>query len=375
MSIRNRKSRKKTVLYIISAIILFIAAAICIILPPGSGRLPLFYDENKDVIPGSISERAYVEVDGTELAVLITGKDETKPVLLFLSGGPGIPEYLLEYNFPTGLAEEFVVCYLEYRGTSLSYYRDMDSKAMTTERYLTDVAAVTEYLKERFAQEKIFLMGHSFGTFIGIQAAYEFPELYHAYIAMSQLTDQKESEKIAYEYMIEQYRIKGNAKMVAEFEKFPILSSDDIYQKYFVSGLRDKAMHDLGIGTTRNMKSVITGIFLPSLKCPAYSPSERIRIWSGKSFISSAPVGIERTQFNAFNEIPALSIPIYFLGGRYDYTCSYELQKDYFMSLNAPLKGFYTFENSAHSPLFEEPEKAIEILVSDVLGGSSTLLD
>lgn len=251
----------------------------------------------------------------------------------------------------------------------------MTAQSMTTEQYVADVVAVTEYLKERFNQEKIYLMGHSFGTFIGIQVADQFPELYHAFISMSQLTNQIVSEKLAYEYMLEQYRTSGNKKMMAEFEKHLILTSDEAYRAYFEAPLRDNAMHDLGIGTTRSMKSVITGIFLPSLKCPAYTPLERINIWHSKGFISSAPVAISRTQFNAFDKIQALSIPVYFFGGKYDYTCSYSLQKEYYESLNAPLKGFYTFEKSAHSPLFEEPEKAVEILKKDVLQGRKTLSD
>ncbi len=294
--------------------------------------------------------------------MLITAKDQTKPILLFLGGGPGIPEYLLEYQYPTGLADAFVVCYLEYRGTSISYHAGMTAESMTTDRYLSDVFAVTEYLKERFNRNKIYLMGHSFGTYIGIHAAYQHPELYEAYIAMSQLTNQMESERMAYQYMLEQYRLTGNLKMIKKFETYPICDSDEVYLNYFASLLRDNAMHDLGIGTTRSMDSVITGVFLPSLRCKVYTPIERINIWCSKKFISDSPTAIDRTLFNTFDEIESLDIPIYFFGGKYDYTCCYSLQKEYYEYIKAPVKGFYTFNNSAHSPLFEEPEKAIEIL-------------
>jgi len=375
MNSKEKRGRKKMVWIILLIVIVCVVIAICVILPPSMGKMPLIYDDKGNVISGSISEKTFLDVDGTKIGMLITGTDETKPVLLFLGGGPGIPEYLLEYKYPTGLAKEFVVCYLEYRGTSISYYSNMTAESMTTDRYLSDVVAVTEYLKQRFNQDKIFLMGHSFGTFIGIQAAYQHPELYHAYIAMSQLTNQNESEKIAYQYMLEQYRLADNTKMVSEFEKYAILSSDEAYQKYFVSSLRDNAMHYLGIGTTRSIKSVITGIFLPSLRCKVYTPMERINIWRSKRFISTAPVALERTMFNSFDEVSSLSIPIYFFGGKYDYTCSYALQKKYYEVLKAPLKGFYTFDNSAHSPLFEEPEKVIEILKKDALEKSNTLSD
>ena len=74
-------------------------------------------------------------------------------------------------------------------------------------------------------------------------------------------------------------------------------------------------------------------------------------------------------------QITELEIPVYFFHGKYDYTCSYPLAKDYFEKLKAPLKGFYTFEQSAHSPIFEEPEKTIKILQEDVLAGTNNLAD
>ena len=356
-------------------IIIFITILIWNFLPPSPGKMPLFYNNNGSIIPDSLSEKIYININGAEIGLLITGRDKTNPVLLFLGGGPGIPEYLLEYLYPSKLADEFVVCYLEYRGTSISYNSNMDADSLTTECYLSDVAAVTEYLKSRFAKEKIYLMGHSFGTFIGIQAAFEHPESYHAYIAVSQIADQAESERLAYQYMLDQYQQMNNLKMVKEFEKYPIATSDSAYEDYCLSSLRDKAMHDLGVGTTHNMKSVITGIFLPSLRCKVYTPLQRINIWRGKKLTAASPVGFERMQFNAYVEVPCLEVPIYFFGGIHDYTCCYSLQKKYFSRIKAPLKGFYTFNYSAHSPLGEESDRAIEILVHDVLQGTNLLSD
>lgn len=163
--------------------------------------------------------------------------------------------------------------------------------------------------------------------------------------------------------------------MEKKFEKYPVFKSDKALKEYFYSFLRDKAMHELGIGTARDMHSIVTGIILPSLGCKVYTPMERLKIWAVRPFISASPVAAAWKTFNAFDEIKSIQIPIYFLGGVYDYTCCYSLQKEYYKFLKAPLKGFYSFEHSAHSPLFEEPEKAINILVKDVLGKSNALSD
>lgn len=355
---------------IIIALIVCIVIAVCIILPPGFGITKSFRDESGHVLEDSASEKIIVNIDDTALGMFIMGKDKSKPILLFLGGGPGIPEYLLETQYPSGLENEFVVCYLEYRGTSLSYQPDVSPETITTERYIRDAVGVTNYLRERFGQDKIYLMGHSFGTYIGILTASRHPELYHAYIAMSQITDQEKSEKSAYSYMLEQYQKSENTKMVNALESYPILSSDNAYEDYFNSSLRDNAMHELGVGTLHNMNSVITGIFFPSLRCTVYTPSERINIWRGKAFSKMSPAVTDVTRFNAFLEVPALEIPIYFLAGIYDYTCSYSLQREYYDHIQAPIKAFYTFHRSAHSPLFEEPEIAGLILREDVLTGN-----
>jgi pimeloyl-ACP methyl ester carboxylesterase len=85
---------------------------------------------------------------------------------------------------------------------------------------------------------------------------------------------------------------------------------------------------------------------------------------------------VEPDDYNGLTaKVPKLDIPVYFFHGIYDYTCNYALAKDYFMKLSAPSKGFYTFDHSAHSPLFEEPEKIQHILQKDVLAGMSSIAD
>lgn len=365
-----RKRGKEKMWSIIIALIVFIGIAVCIILPPSLGNTKPFQDESGYVLQDSISEKMIVDINNTSLGMFIMGKDTSKPILLFLGGGPGIPEYFLETQYPSGLENEFVVCYLEYRGTSLSYHPDILSEMITTEQYIQDAVEVTNYLRERFGQDKIYLMGHSFGTYIGVLTASRHPELYQAYIGMSQITNQEKSEELAYSYMLEQYQLTKDTKMVSEFESYPIFTDESAYTNYFNSSLRDTAMHELGVGTMHNINSVITGIFFPSLRCTVYTPFERINIWRGKTFVKTSPVVANVTRFNAFLEMPALDIPIYFFAGIYDYTCCYSLQKEYFDQIQAPLKAFYTFSHSAHSPLFEEPDKAGMILREDVLTDS-----
>ncbi len=217
-------------------------------------------------------------------------------------------------------------------------------------------------------------MGHSWGTLIGLYAAKKRPELYYAYIAVAQIVNQLESEKIAYKYMLEQYRKVNNKNMIKKMEENNILSLDIIPMEYVE--FRDKPMHELGIGTMHNMKSVITGIFVPIMKNNAYTFSERINIWRAKSiYLNKTNLWEKMSQTIVSEKITSIDLPIYFFHGIHDYTVNYSFAKEYYQLLESPLKGFYTFQYSAHSPIFEEPEKAVKILLEDVLMGENVNSD
>ena len=149
---------------------------------------------------------------------------------------------------------------------------------MTLEQFIVDTLEVTNYLRKRFGKEKIYLMGHSGGTFIGIQTAARAPELYYAYIGVAQMSNQLESEKLAYDYMLQQFKADGNSRMVQRLEAAPVTMTSGTPKAYLA--VRDGAMHSLGIGSTRDMTSVIEGIFLASLQFREYTLREKIKVVS-----------------------------------------------------------------------------------------------
>jgi pimeloyl-ACP methyl ester carboxylesterase len=336
---------------------------------PGKPK-PLI-DQNGSPLAGSISEKVFITVHGMTQGMFIMGKDVSNPVLLYLHGG--MPDYFLAEKYPTGLENYFTVVWWEQRGSGISYNPDMSRATLTAEQMIADTLEVTNYLRQRFNKEKIYLMGHSGGTFIGIQAAARAPELYYAYIGVAQMSNQLQSEKIAYDYMLQQFKENGNTKMVQKLEAAPVTVTSGTPQSYLL--LRDVAMHSLGIGTTHDMDSIVTGIFLPSLQCRDYTLMEKVHLWRGKSQSGIASLWDEMISTDLSETLPEVDVPVYFLEGVYDYTVNFTLAKGYFEKLHAPLKGFYTFEQSAHSPIFEEPEKVQRILQEDVLTGKNDLAD
>ncbi len=332
-----------------------------------------FLDANGHRLPWSISRKLSVPINGVKQGMVIRGKDASNPILLWVHGGPGMPDYVLTQKYPPGLEDLFTVVWWDQRGAALSYHSDIPPDTMTIKQFIDDTLAVTDYLRRRFHQDRIYILGHSWGSFIALQAAARSPERYKAYLGMGQTVYQLESEKVAYDYMLAAYRERGDTGMVRDLEAAPVTMTGGTPEAYLK--VRDAAMHKLGVGTTHDMKSVISGIFLPSWRFRGYTLQERANLWRGRAFSRSFGLWDQLIRVDLRETVPALHIPVYFLEGKFDHTCVTSLARDYFQRIQAPVKGFYEFDSSSHTPLLEEPQQAHRILEHDVLAGATTLAD
>ena len=357
------------IIFSISAVCAIAIAALLLLFYPS--KLEPFSDKNGHILPNSISEKAFVNINDVKQGMIIKSKNSTNPVLLYLHGG--MPDYFLTKHYPTGIEDYFTMVWWKQRGSGLSFNPRIPADSLNVEQMISDTLEVTNYLRRRFGKEKIYLMCHSCGSFIGIQAARRSPDLYHAYIGVAQMSNQLKSETLAYEYMLEQFKKQSNKRMMRKLEAAPFNMSEGTPDAYL--GLRDKAMHSLGVGTIHDMKSVVTGLFFQSLRCQDYSFREKINLWRAKASAGVSSLWDEMLATDLSKQLTNFEIPIYFFEGIYDYTCSYVVAKDYFEKLHAPLKGFYTFDKSAHSPIFEEPQKVQKIMLTDVLKATNSLAD
>lgn len=315
-------------------------------------------DREGKIIEGSFSEKVFADINGSRQGMFIRSSGITNPVLLYVHGG--MPDYFLDRKYSSQLEKLFTVVWWEQRGSGLSYDPSDSVENVTTEQLIEDITTLAKILKQRFGKDRIYLMGHSGGTFAAIKAAGRHPELYYAYFGVAQISDQHESEKLARDYMLAKYREQGRRKMEHRLAKVTV--SDTIPSGYY--SIRDKAMHELGIGTMHGMKSVLTGIFLPSLLCRDYTPGEKLKMWQAKIRSGVSIIWKDILNTDLKESVTQFKIPVYFIEGRFDYTCSSSLAKEYFDMIVAPEKKFILFENSAHSPMFEEPEKMIDFLKS-----------
>lgn len=371
-----QKKVLKMLLILVSIMISLLVMLFIYLLIQSPGKPNPFIDKSGNLLENSLSEKIFVNIGGVKQGMFIMSKNINNPVLLYVHGGPAFPNYFLIDKYKPGLEDYFTVCYWEQRGGGLSFTPEVSLESMNYNQFTTDAIEVTNYLRKRFKKEKIYILAHSGGTPIALKAVHKAPELYHAYIAMAQNTNQKESEKIAYKYMLDTYLKKGDKKAVKDLKKYDILNSDNDIAPYYKSLIRDKSMHELGIGTMHQMNSIFWDIFVPVWTCKAYTFKEKINIWRSKfSFLPKTYLINELISTDFTSEINKIEIPVYFISGKYDLTVNIDLSKAYLKQLQAPQKGFYTFSKSAHSPLFEESDKFKEILENDILKGCTNLSD
>lgn len=318
-----------------------------------------------------LREKIFVEINGSQQGMFLQSENEGNPVLLFLHGGPGSPEVAFNEKYPSGLEKLFTVCWWEQRGSGISYRSSITPQEMTIEQMIADAVTVTKYLCKRFGKEKVYVMGHSWGSLLGVLTVQKHPALFHAYIGVGQVAQQDRSERLAYRYMLEEFRKANDQKMVRKLEKYFLDQGGPVSNAYL--GVRSEGMMKLHIGVMRKMSSMMECVSIV-LGYNGYSLLEKFKFAKGSSF-SLKYLWDRVLEMDLIQQVPELQVPVYILQGKYDYQVSYVVAGDFLKALNAPVKGFYTFENSAHSPCFEEPEKMREILSTDVRTGQTSLAD
>jgi pimeloyl-ACP methyl ester carboxylesterase len=325
------------------------------------GKLEQLKDKDGNTIVNSLAEKHFIEIGGIQQGFFLRSENPKNPVILFLHGGPGSPELALLYRYEVQerLEKYFTVCWWDQRGAGMSFSNSIDPATMTLEQMIEDTRQITEYLKSRFNQEKIFLMGHSWGSFLGIKTIEKYPENYFAFFGIGQVTNQVESEKLAYDYML-QHAIEINDKpSIRNLEKFNKNASDFPTMEY-IGTVRSPLMNKYGIGLMRENFSM-AGLIKDVLFFKGYTLSEKIKFIQGMTFSLEHLWDYVVTK-NLFELSISFQVPVYIIHGKYDYQVSYTLAYEYYKIIEAPDKSFFTFEKSAHSPNAEEPEKFVQIV-------------
>ncbi len=328
---------------------------------------PYLSISTKITTPNGISSLEEITLGGIKQWIFIRGKDKNNPVLIFLHGGPGEPALGMQSsrNLDTELIKHFTVVHWDQLGAGKSYNGAIPINAMTFNRWIEDCNDLIDSLRSRFNTPKVFLVGHSGGTIVGMKIAHKFPEKIHAYVGVSQIVNYYEQQKISYNFIVEEAKKSGNTEIQNEIHAigpppYHIHTKELEKAEYIVKYggfIRNDVMKEIGF------------ILLSYLTSPEYLLLEGIKTISGKGLNFTRNSRYEEIKkINFTEEVKSLKTPVYFFQGKHDMITPTVQIEEFFNNLNAEKgKRLIIFENSAHLPILEENEKYNDLLIRLVL--------
>jgi proline iminopeptidase len=307
-----------------------------------------------------IDELFAKKIGGLDQWISIRANDDSKPVLLMLHGGPGTPSMSLFRKYNRPLRDHFVMVTWDQRGTGRSFSKDIPVESMTMEQLIRDAHEVTEYAKDRFTTDRVFILGHSWGATLAMQVIDRKPDDYLAYFGVSQFVNADRNEAESYEFALRKAIEHEDKRSLRVLEKIgrPI-------EGFYAGGLKDTRAQKAIVGKYKGdvvASNAMLRLAMDMARSQEYGFWRFGKALQGITF-SLETLGQSLRGIDYFTQIPEVHIPVYFFSGRYDYLTPQSILKEYFEVLAAPKKELHVFENSAHSPLFEEAESFNRLII------------
>jgi pimeloyl-ACP methyl ester carboxylesterase len=318
----------------------------------------------------SIAVIERIPLGGSTQFVLIRGHDICNPLLLFLHGGPGAAETAMFRKYNGELEKHFTVVYWDQRGAGKSYSRKLDLNTVTLQQYLIDTHQLVSHLKARFRQEKIFLVGHSWGTKLGMYAIQEHPEDFHAFVGVGQEVASFEGEAMSYEYTLKKATETNDLKALADLEEMGAPQNanyNTMYKNGFWGLVKQKHLL-LKSGGERYAKTNYVDWISDIWFSKEYTFLDLFKWSKGSASVAGQMLKDPAFEsFNFFEEIPTVKIPVIFISGNHDFNTPWPLVEEYYNVLKAPSKEFILIDKAGHSPCFEQPDFFNQILQEKLL--------
>lgn len=298
-----------------------------------------------------------VLINGIDQWISIRAMDLNNPILLFLHGGPGGSEISSAYIHygKSKLENKFILVNWDQRGSGKSFSKNINSDSMNIRQLVDDGIEVVKHLMKKFNKNKIYLVGHSWGSILGMKMIERDSNLFFAYISISQLVNMKLSEKRSLDIAISLANELKNKRAISELQALKEFNTqNNNYLKYM--DIHRSWLAKLG-GLYYSKKRINPSmLFIAALFSPEYKLNDVVKLKDGLNFSIRYMWG-EIMNINLLENIVNYDIPIYFIVGKNDNISYPDLIDEYFKKIIAPKKEIIYFKESGHSPHFEEWDK------------------
>ncbi len=329
--------------------------------------------------PKGIEELKSVKIGGVEQWLHIRSRNRKNPILFFIHGGQGSPMIGFMDAIQRPWEDYFTVVHWDQRQTGKSYYPANDENApLTIKQFISDTEEVIQYLRDYLEKDKLFIVGHSWGTVLGMHMVKRHPEWIYAYVGIGQVVSMAAGELVLYERLLSHAKDKNRADLVLKLEKIiPLLDTEyPIREKCFVdncSFVRRELSHIAGESLMHHnlWDDVLPVLALDRAISPHLTLTDLSHSIAGDDPAWSRPPYTFTKEFLSIN-LPndlgnSFDIPIFFFSGVHDWQTPVSLSDEWFSQINTTHKELLHFQESSHFIFNEEPGKVLMALVNQVL--------
>ncbi len=318
-----------------------------------------FRDADGTPSPHGVATMERLMVNGVPQSVTIRGRDRRNPILIWLHGGPGSGETSALRHYDAGLEDHFVVVYWDQRYAGQNFDPGAPKPThQTIQQYVDDLGVVVDAVRGRFGQRKVVLVGHSWGTVLGVLYAQQHPETVAAYVGIGQVADVPESERRSYAWALAQAQARHDRAGEAQLRALgppprsgqPVFTPRDLMMAYGGSFHQKMDYGDL----------ILAGFMEREANWRDFAA------FQGSAAFSNALTLGEFSRFVIDDRPQVFATPVFLVSGRYDRQSEATVAHDFYDRVQAPRKAFIWFEQSAHNPPFEQPAALQDLLVRKV---------
>jgi len=343
--------------------VLAVLALVYLLAKPAS--VPPIRDASGKTVPGSIASLEQVRVNGSDQWIEIRASSPDKPVLLSIPGGPGQSDLALSRPTLGTLAKDFVVVSWDQRGIGKSY-ASYDPSKLTTTQAVADTIALTNYLRQRFDERKIYLFGESGGTIIGILAVQRHPELYHAWIGSGQMVDPHETDLRIYHDLLAYAAAHNDKSLANKLRGYGAPPYGSVYAYGYVMSQYDKLAGDYTEPKAYTDALDKAGVGSFGVLGSEYTLPEKMNVLRG--LIDVFAVMYPQWQTIDFQQsAEQLKVPVYIFTGKHELAARRDLALAWFKQLEAPIKRLYDYPDAGHATAFEHFQNLHRIMVKKVV--------
>lgn len=297
--------------------------------------------------------------------VSIRGLNRANPVLVFIHGGPASPTMPNSWGFQKPWEDFFTVVQWDQRGTGKSL-AGIDTaragQAWTVDDIVGDAVVVIDSVRHLLGKRKVVVLGHSWGSIVGMTLAARRPDLLHAYIGVGQVMAWSQ-ERYLYQRAMALAKAHHLDSAVADLERVAPYPRPD-GQAHLEGTMLVRTVANRFHGGWYGQPSLAIVGEMSALS-PAYTDADVAMEGAGSSFAGGRLFGALLTV--DLRQYKRIAVPVFVMQGRYDLYTPYAVARDWVATLHAPTKKFITFERSAHYPFLAEPGRFLMTLVQEVL--------